>query len=438
MIKNTIYFYTNSTNISSNNKKLLLSLHKLNYFTNIVNSKIIQKKKNIFLNKKTNNLHKILTRNFCENKVSNITENIQQTQSTIQIESIQEIPLSEDIPNYNPEILDQKNSNFHILQKFPTKIQHYLKIGRYDKPIGYLLLFYPCAWGVTLGAPFLDLNYLFYLSLFFSGSVLMRSSGCIINDMWDRDIDKFVERSKTRPLASGDLTMNQAAVFLSVHLVLSLGILIKLPYYSIFAGLGIMPIVCIYPFMKRVTYFPQVFLGAAFNSGIIVGYPVLINTMHPGLILPFYVAGIFWTLIYDTIYAHMDKTDDIKINVKSTALFFKEKTKKVLYILNFFMILAFILGIRKYRENRNEIQEKDDKDEINDYDIKYFYELKISFSDCIILLAGLYQIYLIKGVNLNDPMSCLKCFKKNSYFGLLILAGIIAVYFEEEKKRKEM
>lgn len=298
---------------------------------------------------------------------------------------------------YNPEELDRKTKKVKLFEKFPERIQLYLKLGRYDRPIGYMLLFWPCAWGLTLGAPVIDLEYVKYLGLFFSGSVLMRSAGCIINDMWDKDLDKQVIRCQDRPLVSGKITNKQAFVFLSAHLTLSLGILLQLPLSSIIAGLAIMPIVCIYPFMKRVTNFPQFFLGLAFNSGIIVAFPTIIKAIDFGTVLPFYLGGVIWTLIYDTIYAHMDKQDDKQINIKSTALYLGENTKLILTILAFLMIgLFYYTYSDKFKTNSNKIA---------------FFTLVISL---------LFQLISLYSVNLNSPLSCLKHFKANTHFGLLI------------------
>ena len=288
----------------------------------------------------------------------------------------------------------------------------FLKLGRYDRPVGYMLLFWPCAWGLTLGTPNLTYEYFKVLSLFFSGSVLMRSSGCIINDMWDKDLDKKVTRCQGRPLASEKITFKEASFFLAGHLALSLGILLQLHKYSIISGLGIMPIVCIYPYMKRVTNFPQFFLGLAFNSGVIVGIPSITGIINLPVLIPLYSAGILWTIIYDTIYAHMDKFDDAKINVKSTALYFNENTKFILSVLTVFMILLFYIALRN----------SSDKNEVN------------KNSKFLLILAAAFQFYSLYCVNLNSPMSCLKNFKANSYFGLIIFLATLCSNKNNNKK----
>ena len=319
--------------------------------------------------------------------------------------------------NYNPEILDREAKKIKLMDYLPNKAQEYLRLGRYDRPVGYMLLFWPCAWGLTLGAPEINLLYYKTLALFFSGSVLMRSSGCIINDMWDKDIDSKVARSQGRPMAANKISYKQASLFLAAHLAVSLGILLQLPKYSIIAGLGIMPIVCIYPYMKRVTYFPQFFLGLAYNSGVIVGLPSMTGMVSLPVLLPLYTAGVLWTLIYDTIYAHMDKTDDVKINVKSTALYFDESTKLALTIMTIIMMYLIYTAIK------NSTKETEDA--------------QVTKSHIFLVLAALFQFYSIYKVNLNSPLSCLKHFKANSFFGLLIFLSALFAHLDQYNKQNK-
>ena len=308
---------------------------------------------------------------------------------------------------YNPEKLDKEKQKLKLVDRFPETIQLYLKLGRYDRPVGSMLLFWPCTWGLTLGAPGLSILYFKCMALYFSGSVLMRSSGCIINDMWDKDIDSKVIRSKDRPLANNKITYKQASIFLSGHLAISLWILLQLPLNSIVAGLGVMPIVCIYPYMKRVTYFPQFFLGLAFNSGIIVGLASISGVIPIDVAIPLYSAGIIWTLIYDTVYAHMDKEDDKKIDVKSTAIYFGDKSKYYFVIFTIIMMYLFHIAIR----NSN----KDGK--LSRYRLVTYGLLVIGF---------LFQLNSIYKVNFKSPLSCLKHFKANSWFGLIIFLACFA------------
>ncbi|KIM68675.1 hypothetical protein SCLCIDRAFT_1180573 [Scleroderma citrinum Foug A] len=217
--------------------------------------------------------------------------------------------------------------------RFPARIRPYLHLTRIDKPIGTALLFLPCAWSITmasytLGAP-LATN-LGYLTLFGVGALVMRGAGCTINDMWDKNLDKAVERTRTRPLSRGDLTHRQAFVFLGGQLAVGLAVLLQLNWYSILLGASSLSVVTIYPLMKRITYWPQAVLGLAFNWGALLGWSAVAGTVDWHVCLPLYAGGFFWTLVYDSIYAHQDKTDDINVGIRSTALLFGEQTRPIL------------------------------------------------------------------------------------------------------------
>ncbi len=170
----------------------------------------------------------------------------------------------------------------------------------------------------------------FYSLLFGVGAIVMRGAGCTINDMWDVKMDRMVERTKSRPLAAGDITQFQALCFLGIQLSIGLAVLVNLNLYSIMLGASSLGVVVLYPFMKRVTYWPQLVLGFAFNWGAMLGWSAVAGAVNWGVVLPLYAGSICWTLVYDTIYAHQDKTDDVHAGVKSTALLFGEKTKPVL------------------------------------------------------------------------------------------------------------
>ncbi|KAF8324422.1 4-hydroxybenzoate polyprenyl transferase [Cantharellus anzutake] len=169
-----------------------------------------------------------------------------------------------------------------------------------------------------------------YIALFGTGSLIMRSAGCTINDMWDRDLDRAVDRTKTRPIANGDITRVQALWFLGGQLTMGLGVLLQLNWYSIALGASSLSLVVIYPLMKRITYWPQVVLGMAFNWGALLGWSAVAGVVDWGVCLPLYAGSICWTLVYDTIYAHQDKTDDVKAGIGSTALLFSENTLPIL------------------------------------------------------------------------------------------------------------
>jgi len=216
---------------------------------------------------------------------------------------------------------------------FPVKVRPYLYLTRIDKPIGTLLLFYPCAWSITMASYALELPYtvpLTYISLFGVGAILMRSAGCTINDMWDRNLDKAVARTRERPLAKGDITFSQSVVFLGAQLSAGLGVLLQLNWYSILLGASSLSVVTIYPAMKRVTHWPQAVLGLAFNWGAFLGWSAVAGTTDWTVCLPLYAGGICWTLVYDSIYAHQDKVDDVNAGIRSTALLFGTHSRPIL------------------------------------------------------------------------------------------------------------
>ncbi|KAF8192600.1 4-hydroxybenzoate polyprenyl transferase [Pholiota molesta] len=215
----------------------------------------------------------------------------------------------------------------------PPKARPYLYLTRIDKPIGTLLLFYPCAWSITMASYALELPYttpLTYLSLFGIGALVMRGAGCTINDMWDKNLDKSVERTKDRPLARGDITQKRALVFLGAQLTTGLGVLTQLNAYSILLGAASMSLVTVYPLMKRLTHWPQFVLGLAYNWGALLGWSAVAGTVDWSVCLPLYAGGVCWTLVYDSIYAHQDKHDDVQVGIRSTALLFAERSRPIL------------------------------------------------------------------------------------------------------------
>ncbi|XP_064483313.1 4-hydroxybenzoate polyprenyltransferase, mitochondrial-like [Ornithodoros turicata] len=213
----------------------------------------------------------------------------------------------------------------------PEELQPYLRLMRLDKPIGSWLLAWPGFWSIGLAAESGSLPDLWLLTLFGAGAVLMRGAGCTINDMWDRDIDKKVERTKNRPLARGDLTRFDALVFAGGLLALSDIILLQLNWYSIVLGASSLMLVTVYPLMKRITYWPQLALGLTFNWGALLGWAAVHGSCDWTVVLPLYMATMSWTLVYDTIYAHQDRVDDAIIGMKSTALKFGKQTKPWLW-----------------------------------------------------------------------------------------------------------
>jgi len=220
-----------------------------------------------------------------------------------------------------------------------------IELTRINKPIGFMLLFWPCSWGLTIAYGFeSNLNeYFFYLILFFLGSVLMRSAGCIVNDIFDRNFDKKVFRTKNRPIASGQISINLALLFAIILCFLAFLVLINFNYLTIFLAIFSMPLAFTYPLMKRFTYWPQLFLGITFNYGLILGWTSINNDISLVPIV-FYIGAIFWTLGYDTIYGYQDIIDDEIIGLKSTSIKFKKNAKNFLFSCYFVLIMALMLG----------------------------------------------------------------------------------------------
>ena len=276
----------------------------------------------------------------------------------------------------------------------------FIQLTRLDRPIGYMLLFWPCLWGLTIAYDFeRNLNsYFFYLILFFLGSVLMRSAGCIVNDMADRNYDKKVLRTKNRPIASGRISIMLAFFYASFLCLLALVVLLQFNKLTIYFALASMPLAFTYPYMKRLTYWPQLFLGITFNYGLLLGWiSVQENlTLEP---IIFYIGAIFWTLGYDTIYGYQDIKDDEIIGVKSTSIKFKNNPKKFLslcYVIT--LISIIIIGISMNFNN--------------------FYFL-------FLVLPATHLFFQIKTLNIKDNNSCLKIFKSNNVLGLIIFINLL-------------
>jgi len=229
---------------------------------------------------------------------------------------------------------------------FLNKIQPFVQLARYDKPIGFMLLFWPCIWSLLLYSLHVgELVPISFFILFFIGSIIMRGAGCTWNDFLDKDYDKSVKRTKDRPLASSKIKITAAIFFLIIQLFVGLLILIQFNKLTIIFGcLSLIP-VFIYPFMKRITWWPQAFLGITFNWGALLGWMSVSNNFSSVYPLFLYIACIFWTIGYDTIYAHQDKDDDLLLNLKSSAIKLGENTKYAMLIFYsiFFIIFAVIL-----------------------------------------------------------------------------------------------
>jgi 4-hydroxybenzoate polyprenyltransferase len=221
----------------------------------------------------------------------------------------------------------QDQDNTWVDRFSPSAARPYLKLIRIDRPIGTMLLFWPCGWSIALAGEAGSLPDMRMLALFATGAFVMRGAGCTINDMWDKDFDKKVTRTKFRPLAAGDISPVQALVFLGGQMCVGLCVLLQLNDYSVALGASSLVLVGTYPLFKRVTNFPQAVLGLTFNWGALLGWASVHGNCDWSIVLPLYFAGVSWTMIYDTWYAHQDKLDDSKLGLRSTALAWGNKTK---------------------------------------------------------------------------------------------------------------
>ncbi|XP_075716855.1 4-hydroxybenzoate polyprenyltransferase, mitochondrial isoform X2 [Rhinoderma darwinii] len=285
------------------------------------------------------------------------------------------------------------------VEAMPKNVQPYLRLMRLDKPIGTWLLYLPCTWSIALAAQPGCLPDFYMLALFGTGAVLMRGAGCTINDMWDKDFDKKVARTASRPIAAGDITQFQSLVFLGGQLSLALGVLLCLNNYSIALGAASLLLVLTYPLMKRITYWPQLVLGLTFNWGALLGWSAMKGSCDWSVCLPLYASGVMWTLVYDTIYAHQDKADDMLVGVKSTALRFKEQTKSWLSGFSVVMLTGLTLtGLSC------------------DQTMPYY---------AAVGLIGGHLIHQIYTLDINSSDDCWKKFTSNRTVGFLLFLGIV-------------
>ena len=281
------------------------------------------------------------------------------------------------------------------------QINLFIELTRLKKPIGFMLLFWPCAWGLTLAYDFSNNlnNYFFYLLLFFLGSVLMRSAGCIVNDISDKEFDKKVQRTKQRPIASGKIPIKLAIFYATALCLLALVVLINFNTFTIIMALGSMPLAFTYPLMKRYTYWPQLFLGITFNYGLMLGWTSINGDLGISPIM-FYFGAIFWTLGYDTIYGFQDIKDDEIIGLKSTSIKFKKNPKLFLLICYFLFIISLIT-------------------------VGVYMSLNYLFYFFMIIPFYHLVFYQIGNFNPLDTNKCLKVFKSNNFLGFLILLNLI-------------
>ena len=276
----------------------------------------------------------------------------------------------------------------------------FIELTRLNKPIGFMLLFWPCSWGLAYA---LSVNqnfkiFFYYLIVFFLGSVLMRSAGCIFNDIVDKDFDKKVSRTKNRPIAAGKISVKNSMIYVLVLCLLAFLILIQFNFFTIILGMSSMLLAFSYPFMKRITYWPQLFLGVTFNWGIIMAWAAINNDISFEIVI-LYISAIFWTLGYDTIYGAQDISDDEIIGLKSTSIKFKEN-------INLFVTLMYLISTLL---------------------IFYLFKDKIGYNFFSLLLSlfAISLFYQIFSFDKNKKESCLKMFKTNNLSGLILFSSIL-------------
>lgn len=283
----------------------------------------------------------------------------------------------------------------------PAAWRPYARLARLERPVGWWLLLLPCWWGLLLGQIAAGGGWpnLLHALLFLIGAIVMRGAGCTLNDIVDRDFDSRVARTRSRPLASGRVRLPQAFAFLAAQCAVGLAVLLQFNRYTVILAATSLVIVIVYPFMKRITYWPQLVLGLAFNWGAMVGWSATHASLAAAPLL-LYTAGLFWTLAYDTIYAHQDKDDDLLIGVKSTALKFGDRT------------LPWLIG---------------------------FFAAALALLDAAIWLAGgglvahlgvaggaLHAAWQVARFRADDAARCLELFRSNRTFGLIIVAALLA------------
>ena len=281
------------------------------------------------------------------------------------------------------------------------KIKLFIELTRLNKPIGFMLLFWPCIWGLTLAY---DLNssldkYFFYWILFLLGSIFMRSAGCIVNDIIDKNFDKKVERTKNRPIASEKISIKNALLYVLILCGLAFLVLINFNKFTILMALLSMPFAFSYPLMKRFTYWPQLFLGITFNYGLILAW-ISINNEISIIPIIFYIGAIFWTLGYDTIYGYQDIKDDEIIGVKSTSIKFKNNPKIFIFVCYLIFLISLIL-------------------------IGYLMNFKLLYFILLIIPSIHLIFFQVKKLIINDPNNCLLKFRSNNLLGITILINIL-------------
>ena len=282
------------------------------------------------------------------------------------------------------------------------QLKIFIDLTRLNKPIGFMLLFWPCSWGLAY-ALYYEKNtqtFFYYLVLFFFGSVLMRSAGCIFNDIVDKDYDKKVLRTKKRPIADGKISVKRSLIYVMLLCLMAFIILIQFNILTILLGMGSMLLAFTYPFMKRITYWPQLFLGLTFNWGLIMAWAAVNDSISLEICL-LYLSAIFWTLGYDTIYGAQDMSDDEIIGLKSTSIKFKNHMKLFVSISYAISSLTLIYIFKNY--------------------------LGVNYFTIMLALFVFSLFYQILKFNKENSNSCLKMFKLNNFSGLVLFLGILII-----------
>ena len=279
----------------------------------------------------------------------------------------------------------------------PEWTRPYLRLARYDRPIGSWLLLMPCWWSAALAAGVArDVSGLpLTVLLFFIGAFVMRGAGCTWNDITDRNLDTKVERTRSRPIPAGQVSVTQALAFLVLQALIGLAVLLQFNRFAIFTGVASLAIVAVYPFMKRITYWPQVTLGLAFSWGALMGFAVILGRLDPAALL-LYAGSICWVIAYDTIYAHQDTEDDVLVGIKSTALLFGDKTKLALTI--FYSAAVVLIGLALWLAGAG-------------------WPAALGLAAFAAHLA-----WQVRRLEISDSALCLRVFKSNRDAGLLLCA----------------
>jgi len=282
----------------------------------------------------------------------------------------------------------------------PAWSRPYLRLARLDRPIGWWLLLLPCWWSAALAADAARTwgPNPWHLLLFLIGAIAMRGAGCTWNDLVDRDLDGQVERTRSRPIPSGQVSIGAAAAFLVLQALIGLVVLLQFNRFAVMVGIASLATVVIYPFMKRITYWPQIFLGLAFSWGALMGWAAQFGRLDwPAIVL--YLGAIAWVIGYDTIYAHQDREDDALVGIKSTALLFGERTATMLTV--FFSAAVVLIGIAGIGAGGG-----------------------IAFWLALAAFAA-HLAWQVRRIDIADPALCLKLFRSNRDAGLILFIGIV-------------